>query len=56
MCHKATCNTCHGVTWWGCGNHIPAVLDNVPQDQWCKCEPKIETKGHQYPPKSSATS
>ncbi|WPJ59003.1 hypothetical protein SMAC4_13122 [Sordaria macrospora] len=55
MCHKAACPVCHGVTWIGCGNHVPKVMDGVPKEEWCKCEPKIEKDGHQYPPKGSVT-
>ena len=25
------------VTWWGCGNHIAGVMDNVPQNEWYIC-------------------
>lgn len=40
-----------GKTWFGCGLHIPAVMDNVSKDQWCTC-PKPEGSG--YPPKGSS--
>ncbi|KAK8152191.1 hypothetical protein BKA80DRAFT_211634 [Phyllosticta citrichinensis] len=53
MCKKATCDTCHKTTWWGCGNHIPSVMTNVPEDEWCGCDPKVEVDGKQYPPKGS---
>ncbi|KAL5042075.1 hypothetical protein BDW71DRAFT_211533 [Aspergillus fruticulosus] len=53
MCMKATCSTCQKTTWWGCGNHIPAVLDAVPESERCTCEPKVERDGKQYPPKGS---
>ncbi|KAI0009110.1 peptidase [Xylariaceae sp. FL0662B] len=39
-------------TWFGCGNHIPAVLDNIPTEEWCTCEPKVEVNGKEYPPKN----
>ncbi|EGZ77032.1 hypothetical protein NEUTE2DRAFT_153782 [Neurospora tetrasperma FGSC 2509] len=55
MCHKTACPVCHGVTWVGCGHHVPKIMDGVPKDEWCKCEPKIEKEGHQYPPKGSVT-
>ncbi|KAF2244628.1 hypothetical protein BU26DRAFT_463277 [Trematosphaeria pertusa] len=55
MCHKATCSECHKTTWWGCGNHVPGVMDKVPQGEWCTCEPKVEKGGHQYPPSGSPT-
>jgi hypothetical protein len=38
-------------TWWGCGKHIPAVLDQIPQDDRCSCLPQVEVDGKQYPPK-----
>jgi len=37
-------------TWWGCGNHVPMVLDQVKEEDRCKCEPKVEREGKQYPP------
>ncbi|KAK4137091.1 hypothetical protein BT67DRAFT_374337 [Trichocladium antarcticum] len=56
MCHKATCSTCRKATWTGCGGHIPSVLDNIPKEQWCTCEPKVEKGGQQYPPMGSMLS
>ncbi|KAK9340984.1 hypothetical protein V1521DRAFT_422830 [Lipomyces starkeyi] len=50
MCKPSVCDTCSGKTWFGCGLHIPSVLDSVPKEEWCKC-PKPE--GSQYPPKGS---
>ncbi|KAI5862725.1 hypothetical protein GGS23DRAFT_597506 [Durotheca rogersii] len=52
MCMKATCSSCGKVTWFGCGSHIGSVLDSVPADQWCTCEPKVDVNGTQYPPKA----
>ncbi len=40
----------------GCGQHVPNVMDAIPQDQWCTCEPKVEKKGQQYPPAGSVLS
>lgn len=40
-------------TWWGCGSHIPAVLDSVPESERCTCTPKVERDGKEYPPKGS---
>lgn len=37
-------------TWWGCGSHIPGVLDSIPEEDRCVCEPKVERDGKQYPP------
>ncbi|ORY07514.1 hypothetical protein BCR34DRAFT_489429 [Clohesyomyces aquaticus] len=56
MCHQATCSTCHKVTWWGCGNHVPSVMDSVPHEKWCTCEPKVEKGGKEFPPKGELTS
>jgi hypothetical protein len=53
MCMKATCSSCGKTTWYGCGEHIGSVLDNVAADQWCTCEPKVEKNGKTYPPKAA---
>ncbi|KAI1776498.1 hypothetical protein F4818DRAFT_351168 [Hypoxylon cercidicola] len=53
MCMKATCKTCGKTTWFGCGSHIPSVLDQVSADDWCTCEPKVEVNGTKYPPKAT---
>ncbi|KAL3487486.1 hypothetical protein BJX62DRAFT_240978 [Aspergillus germanicus] len=53
MCMKAICSTCQKTTWWGCGAHIPAVLDCVPESERCTCTPKVERDGKEYPPKGS---
>jgi hypothetical protein len=39
-------------TWRGCGSHVPSVFANIPEDQWCTCEPKVEKEGKQYPPQA----
>lgn len=36
-------------SWRGCGNHIPAALAGVPEDQWCSCEPRVMIDGKSYP-------
>ncbi|KAJ5090588.1 hypothetical protein N7532_009272 [Penicillium argentinense] len=51
MCMKAQCSTCNKTTWWGCGSHIPSVMDAIPADQWCSCEPQVEKEGKKYPPR-----
>ncbi|KAF2202211.1 hypothetical protein GQ43DRAFT_369662 [Delitschia confertaspora ATCC 74209] len=53
MCHKAKCTTCSKTTWYGCGNHISSVMSNIPSEQWCSCDPKVERDGHAYPPMGS---
>ncbi|KAL1590494.1 hypothetical protein WHR41_00552 [Cladosporium halotolerans] len=53
MCHGVTCSTCHGKTWYGCGSHIPSVLDAVPESERCSCGPKVERDGKAYPPGGS---
>jgi hypothetical protein len=50
MCRKAPCDTCKKSTWFGCGAHVAMVMDNIPEDQRCACEPKVEINGQQYPP------
>lgn len=40
-------------SWFGCGSHIPGVLDSVPVDEWCTCEPKVDVDGKKYPPKAN---
>ncbi len=37
-------------SWWGCGQHVPGVMDKVPKDDQCTCEPKVEKEGKKYPP------
>lgn len=37
-------------TWWGCGSHVATVMDSVPEDQRCSCEPQVERGGKMYPP------
>lgn len=40
-------------TWWGCGQHVPMVMDSIPENERCGCEPKVEKEGKQYPPKAA---
>lgn len=48
--------TCTGkigkTSWFGCGAHIPGVLDSIPADEWCTCAPKVDVGGKTYPPKA----
>lgn len=37
MCREAKCNTCGKTTWAGCGNHVDAVMRNVPKSNQCTC-------------------
>lgn len=39
-------------TWFGCGLHVPMVMDQVPEQDRCGCEPKVEKDGKLYPPKA----
>jgi positive regulator of sigma E activity len=48
---KVTCGSCNKATWYGCGSHIPSVMDNIKEDEWCTCEPKVEVGSKKYPPK-----
>ncbi|KAL8802000.1 MAG: hypothetical protein Q9200_006739 [Gallowayella weberi] len=50
MCKRGTCTTCQKTSWWGCGSHIPTVMDPLPAENWCTCSPKIEKGGKEYPP------
>ncbi|KAF2478471.1 hypothetical protein BDY17DRAFT_258893 [Neohortaea acidophila] len=52
MCKKATCYLCQKRSWWGCGQHIPSVMDQSPQDDRCQCDPKTVVEGKEYPPKA----
>ncbi|UZP32423.1 hypothetical protein NXS19_000239 [Fusarium pseudograminearum] len=45
MCKKSTCVTCKQATWWGCGNHVPAVMSNIPEHEWCTLQ---QTERFQY--------
>ncbi|KAI0829979.1 hypothetical protein F5Y06DRAFT_282506 [Hypoxylon sp. FL0890] len=54
MCMKATCGTCGKATWFGCGNHISTVLDQIPSQDLCTCQPKVVVNGKEYPPKGQA--
>lgn len=40
-------------TWVGCGYHVPQVMDGIPKEQWCTCEPRVDKNGQQYPPRGS---
>ncbi|KEQ60982.1 uncharacterized protein M437DRAFT_53267 [Aureobasidium melanogenum CBS 110374] len=51
MCMRADCPKCKKVSWWGCGKHIPSVMDKVPREQRCTCGPALEVDGKMYPPK-----
>nr|OQO31785.1 hypothetical protein B0A51_00687 [Rachicladosporium sp. CCFEE 5018] len=53
MCHGVKCSTCNKSTWVGCGQHVPGVLDSVPEAERCSCEPQIERGGKMYPPAGS---
>ena len=69
MCMKGTCATCRTLlqfwfqtqsdvapeksSWFGCGSHIPKVMDAIPKDQWCTCKDTVEVNGVQYPPKAA---
>ncbi|KAE9977449.1 hypothetical protein EG328_002035 [Venturia inaequalis] len=50
MCKKATCSTCQKSTWWGCGSHVPMVMDSIDESERCTCTPKVEKDGKEYPP------
>ncbi|KAK4043947.1 hypothetical protein C8A01DRAFT_31820 [Parachaetomium inaequale] len=52
MCMSATCQTCNKQTWRGCGNHVATVFADIPEDERCICEPKVEKDGKEYPPQA----
>ncbi|KAI5465975.1 hypothetical protein BGZ63DRAFT_420502 [Mariannaea sp. PMI_226] len=54
MCKKATCATCKKTSWWGCGAHVQMVLDSIPEEELCVCEPKIDVHGKAYPPMATS--
>ena len=35
MCRAVTCRTCGKTTWAGCGQHVDAVMRNVPRGDRC---------------------
>ncbi|RPB09413.1 hypothetical protein P167DRAFT_492682, partial [Morchella conica CCBAS932] len=37
-------------SWFGCGSHIPSVMDPVPKEEWCTCEKPADSE---YPPIAS---
>lgn len=40
-------------TWWGCGNHISTVMDDIPDSDRCTCTPQVDFEGKKYPPKAA---
>ncbi|KAK7421913.1 hypothetical protein QQX98_001907 [Neonectria punicea] len=54
MCKKAACSTCKKTSWWGCGAHVQTVLDSVPVEDRCACEPKVDIGGKAYPPMATS--
>ncbi|GFF25171.1 hypothetical protein IFM46972_01311 [Aspergillus udagawae] len=53
MCMPSKCSNCQKKTWWGCGSHIPSVMDQVPESERCACTPKVNADGKEYPPKGA---
>jgi hypothetical protein len=37
MCRRVTCRDCGKPTFAGCGNHVEAVLGDVPPKDRCRC-------------------
>ncbi|KAL1306887.1 hypothetical protein AAFC00_005533 [Neodothiora populina] len=52
MCRKQQCSKCNKASWFGCGLHVPSVMDQIPESERCTCEPKVEREGKKYPPKA----
>jgi len=40
-------------SWWGCGSHIPSVMDSIPETDRCTCTPTTTVNGKEYPPKAA---
>lgn len=38
MCRVVKCDMCGKTTWDGCGEHVEAVMINVPAEQRCTCK------------------
>jgi hypothetical protein len=39
-------------SWFGCGLHVPRVMDVIPESEWCQCGPKFTVDEKEYPPKA----
>ncbi|KAF4978292.1 hypothetical protein FZEAL_5303 [Fusarium zealandicum] len=52
--HLRNMHLAEKTSWWGCGSHIPGVLDSVPAGDRCECEPKVEVGGTSYPPMAAS--
>jgi hypothetical protein len=39
MCLRGTCPTCSGSSWWGCGKHVPSIMDSIPDSERYVCLP-----------------
>jgi hypothetical protein len=37
MCSPIRCEGCGKITWTGCGEHVDAVMADVPTAQRCTC-------------------
>ena len=37
-------------SWRGCGSHVPSVLDSVPENERCTCQPRFKVGDKEYPP------
>jgi hypothetical protein len=29
------------ITWWGCGNHVPSVMDSILDEERCTVSPSL---------------
>ncbi|KAF2134513.1 hypothetical protein P153DRAFT_391849 [Dothidotthia symphoricarpi CBS 119687] len=54
--HSSSNDLLDKTTWWGCGKHVPGVMQNIPSEQWCTCAPRVEREGNAYPPMGSLSS
>ncbi|KIY63187.1 hypothetical protein CYLTODRAFT_403575 [Cylindrobasidium torrendii FP15055 ss-10] len=37
-CRAVKCDKCGKTTWAGCGQHVDSVMNNVKDEDKCKCE------------------
>lgn len=37
MCQRVQCPKCGQPSWVGCGQHVEAVLGDVPKGERCQC-------------------
>ena len=48
MCYPVQCPTCGKTGWGGCGEHVDAVMQNVPVARRCSCRADFITAGQDH--------